>query len=159
MSKHMDRGCLACCVAPALALALAGMPASAADRAPARKTPAHPAPTVIENCADSAIKLSFRPGESGALLDELDRFLVASEIVQRYPLIERDGYYPSAIALWRRKQGDWVFATLIQRAEPPHALCFSANVAASALSIGPAIARKYVGVTVPALAAPVERGI
>ncbi|MGY4827687.1 hypothetical protein ACVNIS_03815 [Sphaerotilaceae bacterium SBD11-9] len=139
MNKPM--GCLLC-------LLLATQAGAADDTSvAAKKKPRRPAPTVIENCVDRAHTLSFREGDNGTILDEVDRFLVASEIVRRYPMIERDGFYPTAIALWRRKEGDWVFATLIKRSEAPHRLCFSANVAVGQVQIAPALLKKYFGIT------------
>ncbi|HET7794128.1 MAG TPA: hypothetical protein VFL64_12165 [Rhizobacter sp.] len=139
MNKPM--GCLLC-------LLLAGQ-AGAADDTPAaaKKKAKRPAPTVIENCVDASHTLSFREGDSGTILDEVDRFLVAGEIVRRYPMIERDGFYPTAIALWRRKEGDWVFATLTRRSEAPQRLCFSANVAVGQVQIAPALLKKYFGIS------------
>ena len=140
---NQPMGCLLC-------LLLAVTPAVAADPpAAAKKKPQRPAPTVIENCVDSAHTLSFRDGDSGTILDEVDRFVMASEIVRRYPMIERDGIYPSAIALWRRKEGDWVFATLTKRPDPPHRLCFSANVAMGQVQVAPTLLKKYFGITAP----------
>ncbi|HEX3142118.1 MAG TPA: hypothetical protein VHQ87_18820 [Rhizobacter sp.] len=126
---------------------LAWMHALAADKPASPKKPKRTA-TVIENCITPSDTLSFRPGDNGSLLDEVDRFQVAAEIVRRYPMIERDGLYPSAIALWRRKDGDWVFATMIARPEPPHPLCFTANVAISEVQIAPALLKKYFGIPV-----------
>ena len=139
-NKRIACGCLVSCLAFAHA--------QAADK-PAPKKPRHAAPTVIENCVSSD-KLSFREGDSGTVLDEVDRFLVATEIVRLYPMIERDGYYPTAIALWRRRGGDWAFATLIRRTEPPHPLCFTANVAVGVVPIAPALLKKYFGIASPA---------
>jgi hypothetical protein len=122
--------------------------AQAADKpGDAKKKPKRPAPTVIESCVSSDT-LSFREGDNGTLLGELDRFQVAAEIIRRYPVIERDGLYPTAIALWRRKEGDWVFATLVARAEPPHPLCFTANVAIGEVGMAPALLKKYFGISV-----------
>jgi hypothetical protein len=128
-------------------LCLAWTQGQAADK-PGAKKPKRPAPTVIESCVSSD-KLSFREGDNGTLLSEVDRFQVAAEIVRRYPMIERDGLYPTAIALWRRKEGDWVFATLNPKARPPHPLCFTANVAIGEVQIAPALLKKYFGISAP----------
>lgn len=129
-------------LAPGLCLVLiACLHAQAADKR---------APTVvIENCV-SRDKLSFRSGESGSLLDAGDAKLVAAEIVHRYPLIERDGLYPTAIALWRRPGGDWAFATLMPKKRPANAVCFTANVSGDKLDATPAMLKKYFGVAAAA---------
>jgi hypothetical protein len=137
MPRHRMLLLLALCAFAASELA------NAADRPASRK---RTAPTVIENCV-SGDKLAFREGESGTLLGELDRFQVADEIVRRYPMIQRDGFYPTSSALWRRKQGDWVFATLVARPQPPHELCFTANVAAGQVSLAPQLLKKYFGIS------------
>ena len=115
--------------------------AQAADKKASKK---RPAPTVIESCV-SKDKISYRNGDSGTLLDELDRFQVAAEIMRRYPMIERDGLYPTAIALWRRSGGDWVFALLMNQPDPATPPCFTANVAITEVELAPALLKKYFG--------------
>jgi hypothetical protein len=116
---------------------IACLEAQAADK--------RPAPVVIENCV-SPDKLSFRSGESGSLLDAGDAKQVAAEIVRRYPMIERDGLYPTAIALWRRPGGDWAFATLMPKKRPANAVCFTANISGDRLDATPAMLKKYFGI-------------
>jgi len=118
--------------------------AHAADKKALKK---RPAPTVIESCVSSD-KISYRNGDSGTLLDELDRFQVAAEIVRRYPMIERDGLYPVAIALWRRSGGDWVFALLMSNPDATAPLCFTANVAVTEVDFAPTLLKKYFGIPV-----------
>jgi hypothetical protein len=136
MKKRIGWWCLLC-------LVFVQAQAQATDRRAAKK---RPAPTVIESCV-STDKITFRKGDSGTLLDEVDRFQVASEIVRRYPMIERDGLYPTAIALWRRPGGDWVFATLMPVGVPAHAWCFTANVSVDDVAIAPLLLKKYFGIT------------
>jgi len=123
-------------------LALVVAQAQSADKKASKK---RPAPTVIESCV-SDDKISYRNGDSGTLLDELDRFQVAAEIVRRYPMIERDGLYPMAIALWRRSGGDWVFALLMNKPDSSVPLCFTANVAITEVEFAPALLKKYFGI-------------
>jgi hypothetical protein len=115
-----------------------------ADKKAAKK---RAAPMVIESCVSSD-KISYRDGDNGTLLDELDRFQVATEIVRRYPMIERDGLYPVAIALWRRTDGDWVFALLMNKPEPARPFCFTANVAVTEVELAPTLLKKYFGIPV-----------
>lgn len=100
--------------------------------------------TVIDNCVTSA-RLTFKPGVTGAVLDAHDGAEVAAGIVRRYPMIERDGLYPQAVALWRPPKGEWVYATLSQKAHAPHAACFTANVDAATVDGTPTLIRKYFG--------------
>lgn len=100
--------------------------------------------TVIDNCVTTA-QLAFRPGVNGVVLDPRDGAEVAASIVQRYPMIERDGLYPQAVALWRPPRGEWVYATLSQKAHAPHPACFTANVDAATLDLTPTLIRKYFG--------------
>ncbi|HEY0820388.1 MAG TPA: hypothetical protein VGD46_16500 [Rhizobacter sp.] len=97
---------------------------------------------VIDNCVTAA-QLSFKPGVNGVLLDERDGGDVAQAIVRRYPMIERDGLYPQAVALWRPPKGEWVYATLSQKKHAPHPACFTANVDASTVDATPTLIRKY----------------
>jgi hypothetical protein len=105
---------------------------------------AAPPATVIDSCV-SAATMSFRPGVSGVLLDEVDRDPVATAIVERYPVIQRDGLYPVAIALWRRPDGPWLYAVLAQKAHAPHPLCFTAHVVAQQVAHTPGLVKKYFG--------------
>lgn len=116
--------------------------AQAADKWAAKK---RAVPTVIESCV-SKDKISYRNGDSGTLLDEIDRFQVAAQIVRRYPMIERDGLYPVAIALWRRSGGDWVFALLMSSPDSTAPLCFTANVAVTEVELAPVLLKKYFGI-------------
>lgn len=100
--------------------------------------------TVIDNCVTLA-QLSFKPGVNGTVLDERDSADVAASIVRRYPMIERDGLYPQAVALWRPPRGEWVYATLSQKAHAPHPTCFTANVDAQKVDATPTLIRKYFG--------------
>lgn len=102
------------------------------------------APTVIGNCV-SAERMSFRPGVDGTLLDTTDAADVAAAIVSRYPVMARDGLYPEAVALWRPRGGDWVYATLMRKAHAPHAPCFTANVSAAGMGLTPGLLKKYFG--------------
>jgi hypothetical protein len=140
MNKSIQCLCL-------LGLVFAQVQAADKPGDPKKQKSSRQAPTVIESCVGGGT-LSFRSGDNGTLLDEIDRFQVAAEIIRRYPMIERDGLYPTAIALWRRKEGDWVFATLIARAESPHPLCFTANVAVNQVDMAPQLLKKYFGIPV-----------
>ncbi len=132
----------ACCSALAfscLATAASAQPPAAGDRR------GH---TVIDNCVTAA-QLVFKPGVNGTLLDERDGAEVAASIVRRYPMLERDGLYPQSVALWRPPQGEWVYATLSQKAHAPHPACFTANVDAGTLEETPTLIRKYFGPVAP----------
>jgi hypothetical protein len=100
--------------------------------------------TVIDNCVTSA-QLAFKHGVNGAVLDAHDGAEVAASIVRRYPMIERDGLYPQAVALWRPPKGEWVYATLSQKAHAPNTACFTANVDAATVDGTPTLIRKYFG--------------
>ncbi|MBX3619631.1 MAG: hypothetical protein KF891_06545 [Rhizobacter sp.] len=123
-----------------MAVAALGLHAAVATPRPR----AQPAPTVIGSCVSTA-RLSFRHGVDGAVLDEDDAAEVAAAIVKRYPMLERDGLYPEAVALWQRPGTGWVYATLMRRAHAPHARCFTATVSATAVPATPALLKKYIG--------------
>lgn len=104
--------------------------------------------TVIDNCV-SAAQLAFKPGVNGTVLDERDGADVAAIIVRQYPMIERDGLYPHAVALWRPPRGEWVYATLSQKPHAPHSACFTATVDAATVDMTPTLIRKYFGPAAP----------
>jgi hypothetical protein len=106
--------------------------------------PDRPQQVVIGNCI-GADKLAFRRGVTGVMLNADDTAEVAGAIINQYPMIERDGLYPTAIALWRRPGGDWLYATLAERAKPPNAPCFTANVVAAQVKLTPVLLKKYFG--------------
>jgi hypothetical protein len=132
--SNATRCCSAACSCLITAAAFAQPPA-AVDRRSS---------TVIDNCVTAA-QLSFKPGVNGTVLDERDGADVAASIVRRYPMIERDGLYPQTVALWRPPRGEWVYATLSQKAHAPHAPCFTANVDAATVDATPTLIRKYFG--------------
>lgn len=135
--QYLCPGCRACCTM----FAVCGLLGPALAQTPAAPRPAA-GTTVIDNCVTAA-QLSFRPGVSGVVLDERDGAEVAASIVRRYPMIERDGLYPQAVALWRPPRGEWVYATLSQKKHAPHPACFTANVDASQVDATPTLIRKY----------------
>lgn len=98
--------------------------------------------SVIDNCV-SAAQLTFKPGVNGFMLNERDGAEVAAAIVRRYPVIERDGLMPQAIALWRPAGGEWAYATLGQKKHAPHATCYTATVDATKVDATPTLIRKY----------------
>jgi hypothetical protein len=110
-----------------------------------RSLQAAPSATVIDSCVSPA-RMSFQTGVSGVMLDDIDREPVAAAIVERYPVIEHDGLYPTAIALWRRPDGPWLYAVLAQKAHAPHAPCFTAHVLAQKVVQTPGLLKKYFGV-------------
>jgi hypothetical protein len=127
---------------PALSLAARCCSAAISCSTVAASFAQPPGQTVIDNCVTAA-RLTFQPGVNGALLDERDGAEVAAAIVRRYPMIERDGLYPQSVALWRPPKGEWVYATLSQKAHAPHPACFTANVDAGAVELTPTLIRKY----------------
>lgn len=127
-----------CCSA---AIVLCSCAAASLAQPPGQDRRGH---TVIDNCVTAA-QLSFKPGVNGIVLDERDAVDVAAAIVRRYPMIERDGLYPQSIALWRPPKGEWVYATLSQKAHAPHPACFTANVDAMTVDVTPTLIRKYFG--------------
>ncbi len=131
-SSSVVRCCAAAALCAAVPPALAQPPVDRQGR------------TVIDNCVTAAT-LVYRAGVNGTVLDERDGADVAAAIVRRYPMIERDGLYPHAVALWRPPRGAWVYATLSQKAHAPHGPCFTAMVDASKVDATPTLIRKYFG--------------
>lgn len=103
----------------------------------------------IGNCVADEDKVAYRHGSSGALLDASDRARVMAAIFERYPMLRRDGLQPSAIAVWRRPGGNWLYATLIPQPDAPTRSCFSANVTAEGLAPTPSVLKKYFGAPEP----------
>lgn len=130
-----------CGLALAAMLVAAGPPAWAGDRAGAKRAPAA---VVIQSCV-SQDRVSFRSGRDGVVLDVVDSAEVANAIVTRYPMIERDGLYPSAVALWRRGKGGWAYATLMAHPQSPQYACFTAQIAADTIPLTPELLKKYFG--------------
>lgn len=98
--------------------------------------------SIVDNCVSTA-QLAFKAGVNGIVLDARDGAEVAAAIVRRYPMIERDGLYPQAVALWRPAGGEWAYVTLGQKKHAPHATCFTATVDASKVDTTPTLIRKY----------------
>jgi hypothetical protein len=96
----------------------------------------------VESCV-SGPAIRFEAGDSKALLDDGDRQRVQREMVARYPMLQRDGFEPSYIVLWRKAGSDWLYVTLLANGERPSDLCFTATFTAAAFEFTDALLRKY----------------
>lgn len=118
-------------------------------------TPAHPQRTgprsifdkdgthaSIESCV-SHDTLEFSIGHNSALLDAEDRLQVSVALLQRYPMLQTDGFAPSHLLLWRRPGAEWVYVALLANPDKPSEMCFTATFAAGVFEQTPRLLKKY----------------
>jgi hypothetical protein len=130
---------------PVLSLLAAGLAWSLAlpCHSVAPRSDAALAPTTsIVNCV-GADRIAYRPGNTGVMLDAHEREQVTAQMFERYPMLANDGLVPSAIVLWHKPQGDWLYATLMEHPEQAGTWCFAAHVVANGLALTPRLMRKY----------------
>jgi hypothetical protein len=97
---------------------------------------------VIHSCAGGQ-PIRFAAGDSRALLDETDRRLVHAAMLARYPMLQRDGFAPAQILLWRRAPEEWLYVSLAASPQRPGEACFTATFAAAGFEFTPELERKY----------------
>ena len=98
----------------------------------------------LPSCVSDA-RLELRTADERAWLDTLDRESVGRAMLQRYPVLGRDGFEPAAILMWRQPGRDWLYVTLTRRDGEPAGWCFSATFSAGVFDITPALVFKYFG--------------
>ncbi len=98
-------------------------------------------PAGIASCVGGGRPITFGPDESRVLLDGDDRELFSAAALQRYPMLERDGFEPLQIVLWHRGV-DWLYISLAPSA-PAREPCFTATFTGSAFEFTPHLVRKY----------------
>jgi hypothetical protein len=87
--------------------------------------------------------LSLTAADARALLDPDERRTLLSQMLARYPLLERDGFEPAAILLWHKAADEWLYVSLKPNGFDDNALCFTATFVAKTFAITPALTSKY----------------
>jgi hypothetical protein len=96
----------------------------------------------IESCAGGD-RIVFASADQSALLDEMDRGLVSAAMLERYPVLQRDGFAPSQIILWQKLGGELLYVTLITNPAKPNETCFTATLSADRFEITQLLRHKY----------------
>ncbi len=117
-------------VPPLLGIA-AAMPCGAVDE-----------PRTIASCV-SQEALQFKRGDATVLLDDADRDFVNAAMLERYPVLQRDGFVPTHIILWQRQGGELLYVTLLANPQQPSEMCFTATFSASRFDFTQSLQRKY----------------
>ncbi|WP_395699400.1 hypothetical protein [Aquabacterium sp.] len=104
----------------------------------------------VESCV-SKDRLQLAAPDPWVMLAEDEALTVFEQMMQRYPVLQRDGLVPSRIALWRRPDsGAWLYVTLLEDPSRSGEMCFTATVVARPLAITASLLRKYFDVATAA---------
>jgi hypothetical protein len=145
---HPHRRCFACAgsarVAALVGTLALGLPALAA-RDDGRRVPGPG--DAIESCVGGP-EIRFQPGARRALLDASDAAEVSAALVQRYPIVARDGLTPERIVLWRDPKATWLYVALVSNPENASEVCFTATFAAARFDVTPPLLVKYFGAAI-----------
>lgn len=87
--------------------------------------------------------IELRAGSDSALLDDADRAEVQAAMLERYPAFGRDGTATSAIVLWRRPDGGWVYLALKHHPDKPGKVCSAASFSAGVFGFTAGLLQKY----------------
>lgn len=117
--------------------------ATAAASAQAQASAPPERPQRIDSCTGSGPAISFGLADSRVLLQEDDKRSVHAAMLQRYPMLQRDGFESGHILLWRRPGGEWVYVSLAATTGPASATCFTATFSGQAFEFTPALVQKY----------------
>ena len=99
---------------------------------------------VIEHCVGGPA-IRFEPGARRALLDPSDAADVSAALVQRYPIVARDGLEPERIVLWRDPRAGWLYVALVTNPDDAEQVCFTATFSANRLPVTSPLLVKYFG--------------
>ena len=97
---------------------------------------------VIESCAGGPT-LSLRSNDRRALLDEPDRRTLQRAMRERFAVLERDGFAPVQILMWRKAPRELLYVSLAPSDDGSQLLCFTATFSAEVFEQTPALVRKY----------------
>lgn len=98
--------------------------------------------TYVENCI-GAETIELHAGEDSALLDPADSARTFAAMLKRYPMLERDGFAPTAIVLWRKPESGWVYLALNSHPDKPGKVCSAATFSAGVFEFSATLLRKY----------------
>ncbi len=108
----------------------------------------------VESCV-SQDKLQLGAPDPWVMLADEEASAVFEQMMQRYPVLQRDGVVPSRIALWRRPDnGAWLYITLLDHPSRSGEMCFTATVVARPLAITASLLRKYFDLATAARTSP-----
>ena len=130
-----------------LAMAAAAATLASTDAAWSARDDAHRLPgnaTTIEHCVGGPA-IRFEPGTRRALLEPADAADVSAALVQRYPIVARDGLAPERIVLWRHPRAGWLYVALVTNPDDVEQVCFTATFSAKRLPVTPPLLVKYFG--------------
>jgi hypothetical protein len=97
----------------------------------------------IHNCAGGP-SLTLAAGDPRALLDETERDALLAEMLVRFPILQRDGFAPPVILMWRKAPQTWLYVSLRPNAfTNDGTLCFTATFVTEGFRLTPALRRKY----------------
>ena len=98
--------------------------------------------TYVENCI-GVETIELHAGEDSALLDPADSARAFAAMLKRYPMLERDGFAPTAIVLWRKPESGWVYLALNSHPDKPGKVCSAATFSAGVFEFSATLLRKY----------------
>jgi len=101
----------------------------------------------IEHCVGGP-SIRFGPGERRALLEATDAADVSAALMQRYPIVARDGLAPERIVLWRDPRAGWLYVALVTNPEDAEQVCFTATFSANRLPVTSPLLVKYFGAAI-----------
>jgi hypothetical protein len=115
----------------ALAFGLTGALAVAADIA-----------DEIESCVSQST-IRFGSADQRVVLEPDDQARVEAQMLQRYPVLARNGFPVSKIILWQKVGGESIFVTLLDHPTREAASCFTATFTAARFDGIAELKRKY----------------
>lgn len=98
----------------------------------------------IEGCA-AGPAIRFSPADRRAILDAADAAAVSAALVQRYPMVERDGLAPQRLVLWHKPGADWLYIALLENPARPSEVCYTATFVAARFDLTLPLLVKYFG--------------
>ena len=96
----------------------------------------------INHCAGGP-PITVGAADARALLDDDERDALLVEMRSRFPVLERDGFAPPVILLWRKASNESLYVSLRPNTLANNTLCFTATFVAPLFRITPTLAGKY----------------
>jgi hypothetical protein len=96
----------------------------------------------IESCVSDA-RIVFGREDLRVVLDDDERQVVHTQLMQRYPAAQRVGVDPTHLVLWQQAGGSWLYVALLQHPRQADRWCFTASFVAGGVERTTALLRKY----------------